>query len=239
MENWKIIFNTYRVVPIENDSDLLYQVGTTVGGNPVSRAQFDAIVNSIKVGLRLEKDDSLLDLCCGNGIITFELAKRVKMVTGVDGSTPYIANARAFKNADNIRYVLGDVVNVETWKEELLGSRANKVLLYASLAYLAPVDFGRILSELKVITESDTVIMIGSILDAKRKLNFFNTFKRRMIYLFKYRLLGKDAGVGRWWTRHEIETIAKKNGYTCEFIHQNPVIHTAHYRFDVILTRTA
>jgi len=237
MTNWKDFFNTYRLVNIKGDGDLLYQVGITVGGKPISAPQFNAIVDSIKNGLQLVTDDVVLDLCCGNGVITHELAKVARSVTGIDSSEPYIANAKAFKNAANIRYILGDVVNVNAWKGELPDKRNNKVLLYASLAYLTPEDLGRILSGLKEITTSRTVIMIGSVLDANRKWNFFNTCSRRMIYVFKYRLLGRDTGVGRWWTPQEIEAIARENDYACSLVRQSPIMHTAHYRFDAVLSR--
>jgi SAM-dependent methyltransferase len=239
LTNWKGFFNAYRLVNIRGDGDLLYQAGATVGGKPINASQFNAIVDSIKTGLQLVTDDSVLDLCCGNGVITHELAKVAGLVTGIDSSEPYIANAKAFKNAPNIRYIVGDVVNVNAWKGELPEKRNNKVLLYASLAYLTPEDLGSILAGLKEITTSRTVIMIGSVLDAKRKWKFFNTLSRRMTYAFKYRFLGRDTGVGRWWTQHEVEAIAGGNGYGCSLVRQNPIMHTAHYRFDAVLSRNS
>ena len=85
----------------------------------------------------------------------------------------------------------------------------------------------------------NTVFMLTSVLDANKKWQFFNTFGRRVAYFFKHKLLGRDTGVGRWWTQKEIEEVARENGYASSFIRQNPDLYTSHYRFDVVLTRVS
>ena len=140
MKNWKEFWKSHRLVEIKGNDDLLFQVAHTVGGKPISTAQFNAILFSIKNGLQLTPDDSVLDLCCGNGVFTQELAKGVKSVIGIDCTEPYIANARIFKSAPNIRYILGDVVNIAAWENEINGQRANKVVLCASLQYFTIDD---------------------------------------------------------------------------------------------------
>ena len=70
MENivnkWKVFFQDYRMVDINDDNDLLYQVGLTVGGKPISEQQFQELIESVVVNLELRKGDCLVDLCCGN-----------------------------------------------------------------------------------------------------------------------------------------------------------------------------
>ena len=39
--------------------------------------------------------------------------------------------------------------------------------------------------------------MLGSVLDNKRKWNYFNTMKRKLVYLIEYKLLDKDIGLGK------------------------------------------
>src|SRR5262245_10350175 len=46
------------------------QVKRTVGGQPVSQEQIDLIVAAVKRGLQLGPEDTLLDICCGNGALT-------------------------------------------------------------------------------------------------------------------------------------------------------------------------
>lgn len=239
MINWKEFFQKYRIVDIKNDNDLLFQVGTTVGGKPISPEQFSAIVDSLTAGLNLQKNDSLLDLCCGNGVITHQLADKAGYVAGIDISAPYIDNAIKFKKKTNIEYFHSDVTDGPAIIHHTGGKTFNKISLYASLAYLTPPDLEKIMTYLNTLSPAHTCFMIGSILDQQKKWNFFNTFRRRVNYIFKYWLWGRDFGLGRWWSKAEISLIARKYGYTAEFREQNSILHTAHYRFDVILTRNS
>src|SRR5262245_51565942 len=77
------------------DGDALAQVGRTINGRPVSNDQVELIVNAVLEGLSLHQNDHLLDLCCGNGLITKELSKLCEWVTGVDYSHELIRTAKA------------------------------------------------------------------------------------------------------------------------------------------------
>src|SRR5512136_2486298 len=52
--------------------------------------------------LELEQGSSVLDLCCGPGRHSVELARRGYRVTGVDRQTEYLAQARAKAAAENL-----------------------------------------------------------------------------------------------------------------------------------------
>ena len=230
MEKWKTFFQTYRIVEINDDNDLLYQIGATVNGKPITKLQHSEIVNSITTGLELNPKDNVLDLCCGNGIITNDISRIVNKVIGIDGSETYVANARIIKNNHNIIYRCDDVLN---FRKYIVGENINKVLFYASLAYFSKEELINILLNLK--QENIEMVYMGSILDKNKKLKFFNTFKRRMHYLFNYLILKNDLGLGNWWSKKEIIKIAAGQGFKIEIIDQNPILHTAHYRFDVLL----
>jgi len=50
--DWKNFWQSYRNIEIRQEEDLLYQVGSTVGGKPISREMFMAKVYDIKKGLK-------------------------------------------------------------------------------------------------------------------------------------------------------------------------------------------
>ena len=236
MPDWKQFFQTYRIIDIAGDSDLLFQVGATVGGKPISAEQFHSLIESISVPLDLNEKDGLIDLCCGNGVKTYELSKLVKRVVGIDVSRPYIENAIRYKHQPNISYRVHDVMKLKTIIKQDDSKEYNKLLLYDCLAYLTPPDLDNLLAHLSRV-KAIIRILIGNVLDRDRKWKFFNTLNRRLMYFYQHALLGKDPGLGRWWTKNEVMMLAEKHGFVCVFLEQNPILSTAHYRFDALLTR--
>lgn len=232
MQHWKDFFQTYRVVKINSDDDLLYQVGTTVGGKPISAKQHNVIINSIVNGLDLKEEDEILDLCCGNGIITYDLGKLCASVIGVDSSMPYIENAIKHKSNKKVKYYCDDVINFNKYCES---GKVTKALIYSAIAYFSEEELSQLFAKLN--ESGIQKIFIGSVLDDNEKFSYFNTFQRLINYLINYRLLGRDLGLGKWWKQRKIKEIAKEHGYSFELIKQDQSLHTSHYRFDCILTK--
>jgi len=89
-------------------ASLLKQVGKTINGREIPETQVNLIVKNIAKILRLSADDSVIDLCCGNGLITSRLAPLVKNIVGVDFSAGLIAEAEKHSNSQNIKYLHND-----------------------------------------------------------------------------------------------------------------------------------
>jgi SAM-dependent methyltransferase len=232
MKKWKKFWQNYRVLEIKEDSDLLYQVGKTVMGKPISSIQCKAIIASIIEGLELNSEDNVCDLCCGNGIITYDIASTVNKVIGIDSSVQFIGNARKYKSRNNIKYVCDDILNANKY---MFGEDINKVILYDAIAYFSKNELIEVFNNIKNSSFKKIKIFIGSVLDKNRKFNYFNTLKRKMHYFINYIILRKDLGLGNWFSKKELEKIALNCGYKIKFLNQNSILHTAHYRFDAIL----
>lgn len=233
MNNWKNFWGKYRLTEIKNDKDLLYQVGKTVNKEVIDNELFNKIINSIDRHLELNKNDNLLDLCCGNGVLTYEISKNIKSSIGVDFSRPYIINAKKFKQAQNIKYLNFDIKKIHDLN---FNQKFSKVIIYDALAYFNYKDLDRLFKSLKKITTPDVKILIGSVLSYEKKWNFFNTGKRKF-YHFINKILGQSKGLGKWWKRKELKKIAEKNNLKICFMNQDDKIHTSHYRIDILLTK--
>ncbi|QDU92542.1 class I SAM-dependent methyltransferase [Lignipirellula cremea] len=230
--DWKKFWDVYpRRLP---EKDLLKQIGKTVNGVPVSDQQFAALIDDVSGKLDLQGDDWLLDLCCGNGVVTRELAQRCERVLGVDFSEPLLDEARASSSRPNIEYKLLDARNLPDLSESHAG-RFTKVVMYEALAYFTEPEVVAILRQLAKLSTNQSVILLASVLDVQSKWKFFNTLSRRFHYFFHIWLRGKDPGLGKWWSRSEIVRLCDQAGMTAEFLPQDASLHTAHYRIDIRL----
>lgn len=232
--NWKLFWQNYRIIDITNENDLKYQVGKTIEGKVITDEQFDADVQEIIDHFELCNNDVLLDLCCGNGIVTKKLSEKVNKVIGIDFSEVFISNAKIHSSSKNIHYFLIDVLDKSQLENILENYNFTKILLNDCLAYFDP-------NSLKVVLQSlsrfNVDILLMSILDKNKKWKFYNTPKRKWIYL-KERFLGKNkSGLGYWWNTVQIQRIAHQSGYACNIFYHNSTNHTAHYRFNAKLIK--
>lgn len=228
---WKSFFESYRLVDIKSDTDLRFQVGKSVGGKAISDSEFKGIVDRIARAIDLNAHDRLLDLCCGNGVITHELAARCKSVLGIDFSQPYIENARTFKSADNIEYVCDDVTNFTKAMHEHK-FLPTKVLMQGSLAYLTTEQFASLLQALKDVAPDFGSFLVSAVPDQSRRHLFHNTLRRKIAWFYYSIVLKRDRGVGRWWTKKEIEDICK--AHELQVFFDQPVSGLC-YRMDFVI----
>lgn len=229
MTDWHAHWNSMPASVAEDD--LLRQVGKTVGGQPVSEAALEAILCDIRSALTLAADDSLLDLCCGNGLITARCAAYCRDATGVDFSAPLIRVANDRCSRPNVTYVLADVCALPA---RVVERPYSKILMYEAIQHLAADEVERLLRALRRSTSRDAAILIGSIPDRDRLWSFYDTDDRRREYVRRVNE-GTEA-IGRWWTQSAISALGARCGYTVAPLPQHPNLHTAHYRFDGLLT---
>lgn len=213
-----------------DDVDFRRQVGRTAnGGVPTPGMELDAVVDEVISCLSLGPNDRLLDLCCGNGLLTARFAERCRQVVGVDFSEPMIRVARTHHARANTDYVEGSVLELAG----LIDGAFDKVCMIESLAYFSPDDLDLILRGLSPSGPPHAQILFSGVLDEEAKWSFFNTPERRAVYE-RQRKEGREV-MGRWWTRAEIRKIAARYHYETEFLPQDERLNTAHYRFNVIM----
>ena len=121
-----------RAENLEKD-DYWGQVRRTINGKPVGKDQIDLIYNQIKNGLQMEKGDDLIDIGCGNGVLTNMFKDDVNSIFGVDRSKFLISVAEKVFQSQNIKYALGEVPSV--LKEINYSVGYNKVLMYGVFSF--------------------------------------------------------------------------------------------------------
>ena len=232
MKDWKAFWQNYRNIEIKSEKDLLYQVGKTVGGQVITQEQFDLDLKEIISLLELNTNDVILDLCCGNGLFSYNLSQHVDHVIGLDFSELYINNAKQYHSKGNIDYQVGDILDNDLLKDILKTHRVSKVLMNDCLAYFNPNSLKIILKEL---SHHQVVMVISSILDKEKKWKFYNTIDRKIKYFKDVVFDNKNSGIGYWWTKKQINSIAAHYGFDSSFYNHHEKNHTSHYRFNVKL----
>lgn len=216
-----------------NDDEFRRQVGRTANrGVPTPEPELETVVAEIVSSLELAPQDRLLDLCCGNGLLTIRFAEHCREAVGVDFSEPMVRLAREHHASGSVRYVEGSVLDLK----ECVDGEFDKICMVESLAYFGPEDLTRILEGLSTRSASRSAVLFSGVLDDEAKWNFFDTPERRSVYEQQQRE-GTEI-MGRWWTRAEIDEIATRQGYEAEFASQDERLNTAHYRFNAVLRRS-
>ena len=235
MENdWQSFWVRYRNIPPVEESDLFYQVGKTVDKAPISIDEFSSMIKNIVESLDLDKDDILLELCCGNGLLTYLLSNFTKHIYAFDFAKHMIENAKKFKQKENITYAVGDA---KSNFFKLFGENPNpgKILMNDSLAYFSYEDLASIITLLINKIENFSFYITG-IPCEELKWEFYNTDERKKAYLSDVERGDLyNNGMGRWWSVDEIEQLAKK--FNLRYLIEKPS-KFYNYRMNVLLTQT-
>jgi SAM-dependent methyltransferase len=213
-------------------------------------------------GLEIGQDDVVLDLCCGNGLVTVRVAARAKSVVGVDFSQLLLQQAGAISSAPNVTYVEGDARNLSasignqvfdkayisaafqyfdraTGRDVLIGLR-NAVRPGGKVAVLDIPDQGRkLVHHIRALGRLLAPSFAG---DGHRSNNRFYSFAARIGYLTRNvaHAVGLKQGsseLGWWWRRAEFAALANASGFDCLTVDQPEQNPHHHYRFDAIMRR--
>ena len=212
-------------------ADRARQAEWTFDGDPLPADVVLAHVSEIVARLELTHESRLLDLCCGNGFITEQLADHCAAVVGVDFSDYLVDVAERETRHPRVRYQRGDVLRLDELDPPLEG-RFDRVLMLGSLQYFAPDDLDRILAGLAPLMSPGAVILLRDIPNRALRWRFYRTGRQRLTHLWNS-IGGQDA-LGTWWETGWIESRVGALGWSATFpVSADP--DSARYRFDAQL----
>lgn len=223
----------YHKTVSENNNNLdgfLKQVGKTFLGEPINEDIFNKIVKSIKNNLDINTHDEIIDSGCANGLITDNIASYAKHVYGYDLSSDLIQVAQKFHKKENITYQVKNISKIDFDKLNVC-----KIYMYEVLQHFEYEMLRELLN--KLIRELDNFsFFIGSIPDKEKMLIFYDTNERKQ-FLFNELLENKKSHLGNWWYQEHILLLCEELGLEATIIQQDKELHTAHYRFDVLIEK--
>jgi cyclopropane fatty-acyl-phospholipid synthase-like methyltransferase len=215
-----------RVGPL----DFFQQVERTIGGRPVDDLQIALVVAATCEGLDLQRSDVLLDLCCGNGLVTTRFSAHCAQVLGVDFSTTLIEVARQHHAPANVTYLHGSAT--ELTPAQLGGVRPTKIAMCTALQYFAERDVAALMRALGSLGAATAPVYFTDVPDVDHLYDFYDTPERRADYE-RRKAAGTEA-VGTWWSRIRLAEILRGAGYATSIKPQDSRRFGAHYRFDVL-----
>lgn len=192
----------------------------------------DEIVEHIVKVLELKSDDVLLDVCCGNGLLTSKLAKYCKKVVGIDISDVLINHAK--NNFPEIEFICADVLelNASTICKQHLSF--DKINLYFSFQYFESFDNGKkVIENLLPFVKKEGKIFLGDIPDSIKFFEYYNT-PLRLIQLVKQTLQNKN-NMGKFWSENELKLICEQLKINGKKLTQPEQLPYSHYRMDWLI----
>lgn len=211
--------------------DFWGQVKRSINGRPVDQDQIDLIVEAITNGLQLRADDVLLDLCCGNGVLTDRIFNRCSGGLGVDFVDYLIGVANThFAHTPDRHYLAADVEQFTASAGDT--ERFTKVLCYGSFQYLPAESAQRVLSSLHTRFPNVERVFLGNLPDKSR----MSAFYRDSVYEPGIEN-DNESLLGIWRTPQECTRLAESCGWKARIAVMPSGFFASHYRFDAILER--
>lgn len=205
------------------------QVGRIVDGKPISERLITAIANDICQKLNINKNSSILDVCCGNGIITHKIATTCHQITGIDFSEDLIAIANQGKSK-NENYIVADAQNFS------INQQFDAAYIYFSFQYFDSNTAAKnVLKCCLQHVKPGGKILIADTPDLTRWFNFYRT-PLQLIFWLKQSMLGQNT-MGKFWHPKKLVNLCKALGADATIVKQQTWQPYNHYRFDLIATK--
>lgn len=222
--DWKAYWNDKAR---NSDNPFLQVVRISSKKHVDAKASLSFIISHISNVLKIEKHDTLLDLCCGNGLLTEQFSSKCKYVYGIDFSPVLLETARKFHNPPKVQYIEANALNFTTkFKEQV-----EKIILYFSFQYFDSYSQGeKVIMEMTRALKPGGLILIGDIPDRQHLWEFYNTLPDKLRY-YKNKLLEKNE-MGKFWSKAELDKICKDNHFVGTHIKQPESLPYSNYRFD-------
>ncbi|MEL7530864.1 MAG: class I SAM-dependent methyltransferase [Bacteroidota bacterium] len=209
-----------------------YQQVARVGGKgPLGEQTLAETAARIASVLQLKPSDHLLDVCCGNGLLTQKLLPHCGQITGVDLSAAQIKLAQK-NQQEKLQFLVADATNLEAQ----LSGPFDHIALYFSFQYLeTEAQASACIEQMAKLLKPGGRILLGDVPEREKLGVFYPKQLDRWKYALKLRW-GKSL-MGRFWSLDEIEAMAIPLGLKVQRLEQPEHFPYAHYRADFLLEK--
>lgn len=205
----------------------------------ISQAQSDAIEGHVLNILQPSGEDSILDVGCGTGLITLQIAKLAGKVAAVDVVPGQCERTRLrCSTMNNVEVILADAAQLP-----FPAARFNKVLFYDANIYFSRSELWTILREFHRVLSPGGVVLVGDLCHPwcrYRQLRFYNQagFGRAVYGAFaKFLKMILRGGEKGWYWPTDFKAMCRSAGFQMKLVPQTEELPFHLWRYDVLLTK--
>ena len=222
---WKHYWDKH--VESVTDNDPFRRVLRVQNKQPLSESLFSELVTYIIRHLKLGPDDRVLDLCCGNGLITTRLARYCKQVVAVDFCQDLIEELNQ-QSVKNVSTIVTDVAQLG-----YASNSVDRILLAAALQHFSQPQVIYMFCQYFQWLKSNGILLLTDILDSNRIWQFYDDVEREAAYFEN--TMNKMPILGTWFDGEWLIKLARYAGFSeARIIDQPEQFLYSHYRFDFI-----
>ncbi len=189
-------------------------------------AQFQHAASYVVSQLDLELNHVVLDLCCGNGLLSDALEPWCQKIVGVDFCKPLLK--------DLVCRTAGKTVAVaaNALKVSFTASAFDRVLIAAALQYFELGETIRLFRNAATFLKPGGILLVTEVPDSARMWCFFDDAEREDAY---FRNRENDTPIlGTWFDRTWLVNLARHAGFRSAVASDQPSDFLySHYRFDL------
>ncbi len=206
------------------------KVARTRFGVPVPENEWKKTLNFLKQKIQLSKNKTVLDLCCGNGLLSIEFAKTAKDVFAIDYSATLIYELKSYE-IKNIHTKVADAHTLE-----LPENSYDIIIIYFAIQHFSKSETVKLIAKAKKWLKKGGLIYIGDIPDEERLWDFFYNKEFRSKYYDA--LVHAKPIIGTWFTKLFFKYLGEYlNFKETEIIKQKKYMINNHSRFDAVLKK--
>ena len=201
------------------------QVLRTSNKVPIKADLWNFTLEELDKHINPDPKDRMLELCCGNGLISKHYSPRVASIVAVDVSEDLLRSI----DRDAFPNIKPEVADIRALQYEQ--GRFDKIVIYAGIQYLTHAEATELLERASSWLNPGGVLFLGDIPNAHRKWNFYDSTERQAVY-FDNLKQGRDI-VGTWFEPDFFSNLGPYAGFSqSSFLDQHPDLIYAHFRFD-------
>jgi cyclopropane fatty-acyl-phospholipid synthase-like methyltransferase len=227
-EKWTAFWKEHGQV--SKSSSMQEQVLRTYNKQAVSETVWSNTLQYITDHLELQTDDVVLDLCCGNGLISQYIAPECSKVVSVD-VTPEFVDSLSKLDLPNVETVCANVSQLEFPKGSF-----SIIIIYAGIQYFSLAEVVSLFKKFAYWLKPGGRLFIGDIPDISRTWSFYNSPEREAFY-FESCENNNDV-VGTWFDKQWLLKLSEYAGFSHTFAIEQPMEQIySHFRFDFKATK--